>query len=208
MIRGLARRIQALNKELRELDRMLTDLIAETAPSLFDLHGVGTDTAASLMVAAGDIPDRISSEPDRGLDLCGTTPLPSVSRKTLGHRLNPVGDRQANAALHRIVVTRMSSPRNQDIRGKLENRRPINSEIMRCLKRSCGRPNLQTSSCLSLESGSDPINRLMWSQTYCPQNDQSTPPTSLGGPCCPNTEPATNRRGPSQSCPQTAGTLT
>ena len=80
MIRNLAKRIKALNTEIAEIDRMLTDLIIQTAPGLFDLYGVGVDTAASLLVTAGDNPDRLSSE-GSWAHLCGTTPLPANSEK-------------------------------------------------------------------------------------------------------------------------------
>jgi len=62
VIRTLARRIRGLNTEMGEIDVMLAGLIDETAPSLLELHGLGTDTAASLLVAAGDNPERLSSE--------------------------------------------------------------------------------------------------------------------------------------------------
>jgi transposase len=139
VIRGLARRIQGFNSEIRDIDRMLTDLIARTAPSLLDLHGVGVDTAASLLVAAGDNPDRIHSERSWA-HLCGTTPLPASSGKVTRHRLNRGGDRQANAALHRIVLTRMSShpqTRTYVARRRAEGR--STAEIMRCLKRYVAR---------------------------------------------------------------------
>ena len=91
VIRGLARRIQALNSEIKTIDHALTGLIEDTAPSLFSLHGVGTDTAASLLVAAGDNPERISSERSWA-HLCGVTPIPASSGKTIRHRLNRGGD--------------------------------------------------------------------------------------------------------------------
>ena len=53
VIRNLARRIQALNTEIRTIDQMLTQLLSATAPSLLELYGVGSDTAASLLVTAG-----------------------------------------------------------------------------------------------------------------------------------------------------------
>ena len=88
MIRNLAKRIKRLNNEMAEIDRLLTDLITQTAPGLFKLHGVGTDTAASLLVAAGDNPDRLGSE-GSWAHLCGTTPLPANSGKvTTRYRLN------------------------------------------------------------------------------------------------------------------------
>ncbi|MEE8407285.1 MAG: transposase [Acidimicrobiia bacterium] len=81
VIRNLARRIKALNNEMADIDGMLTDLIIQTAPGLFDLYGVGVDTAATLLVTAGDNPDRLSSERSWA-HLCGVTPLPANSDKT------------------------------------------------------------------------------------------------------------------------------
>jgi transposase len=140
MIRNLARRVKRLNTEMAEIDRLLTDLLEQSAPGLFELHGLGTDTAASLLVAAGDNPDRLHSE-GSWAHLCGTTPLPANSGKvTTRFRLNRGGDRQANAALYRIVLTRMSS--DQDTRRYVARRREegLNTtEIMRCLKRYVAR---------------------------------------------------------------------
>ncbi len=139
VIRGLARRVKLLNAEMGTIDQTLTELISETAPSLLDLHGIGTDTAASLLVAAGDNPDRLHSERSWA-HLCGVTPIPASSGKTIRHRLNRGGDRQANAALHRIVLTRMSS--HQETRTYVTRRRAegLNTpEIMRCLKRYVAR---------------------------------------------------------------------
>ncbi len=108
VIRGLARRIQGLNDEIRIIDAMLTDLVTATARSLLELYGVGTDAAASLLVTAGDNPDRLRSERSWA-HLCGVAPVPASSGKTVRYRLNRGGDRQANSALYRIVLTRMSS---------------------------------------------------------------------------------------------------
>lgn len=70
-------------------------------------------TAASLLVAAGDNPDRLRSEA-AWPHLCGVAPIEASSAKTKRYRLNRRGDRQANAALWRSVITRMSSgPRTQ-----------------------------------------------------------------------------------------------
>ena len=140
VIRNLARRIKALNTEMADIDGMLTDLIIQTAPGLLDQYGVGVDTAASLLVAAGDNPDRLSSE-GSWAHLCGVTPLPANSGKvTTRFRLNRGGDRQANAALYRIVLTRMSS--HDETRRYVTRRREeglSTPEIMRCLKRYVAR---------------------------------------------------------------------
>ena len=139
VIRSLARRIKALNNEIKTVDRMLAGLIENTAPSLLDLHGVGTDTAASLLVTAGDNPDRLHSERSWA-HLCGVTPIPASSGKTTRHRLNRGGDRQANAALHRIVLTRMSShPETKTYVARRRSEGMSTPEIMRCLKRYVAR---------------------------------------------------------------------
>ncbi len=140
VIRNLARRIKALNSEMREIDRMLTGLITQTAPGLFELYGVGVDNAASLLVTAGDNPDRLHSE-GSWAHLCGTTPLPANSGKvTTRFRLNRGGDRQANAALHRIVLTRMSSdPQTRRYVTRRRDKGLNTAEIMRCLKRYVAR---------------------------------------------------------------------
>ena len=76
MIRNLAQRIQHINIEMASIDNALAGLIEQTAPSLFALYGVGVDTAASLLVAAGDNPDRLHTERSWA-HLCGVTPIPA-----------------------------------------------------------------------------------------------------------------------------------
>jgi transposase len=139
VIRGLARRIKGFTAEMKTIDQTLNFLIEEKAPGLVALYGVGTDTAASLLVTAGDNPDRLQNERSWA-HLCGVTPLPASSGKVARHRLNRGGDRQANAALHRIVLTRMSS--DEATRRYVTRRRNeglSTPEIMRCLKRYVAR---------------------------------------------------------------------
>ena len=89
----------------------LTDLVNKTAPSLVALHGVGTHTAAQLLVAAGDNAERIRSEAAFA-HLCGVAPIHASSGKTVRHRLNRGGNRPANHALWRIgLVSRGGSKR-------------------------------------------------------------------------------------------------
>ena len=140
VIRNLARRVKRLNEEIAQIDEILAGLIHQTAPSLLKLHGVGIDSAASLLAAAGDNPDRIRSE-GSWARLCGVAPLPANSGKVnTRYRLNRGGDRQANAALYRIVLTRMSN--HPETRAYVRRRRSqgLNSgEIIRCLKRYVAR---------------------------------------------------------------------
>src|SRR5205823_8445312 len=105
-IATLGRRVVAVDAEARVLDKLLGELVVATAPSLFALYGVGVDTAASLLVAAGDNPERLRSEA-AWAHLCGVAPIEASSGKVTRHRLDRGGDRQANAALWRIVMVRM-----------------------------------------------------------------------------------------------------
>jgi transposase len=140
VIRGLARRIEDLNDEMANIDDAVGELIAETAPSLLDCYGVGVVTAATLLVTAGDNPDRLHTERSWA-HLCGVAPVPAGSGKTTGRvRLSHGGDRNANAALYQIVLTRMSSDpatRNYVRRRRAEGL--STREIMRCLKRYVAR---------------------------------------------------------------------
>ena len=140
VIKSLARRIKSLDAEMRTIDQTLRSLITETAPTMLELYGVGVDTAATLLATAGDNPDRLKSERSWA-HLCGVTPLPANSGKTTTKfRLNRGGDRQANAALYRIVLTRMSS--HEETRRYVAKRRTdglSTPEIMRCLKRYVAR---------------------------------------------------------------------
>ena len=86
----------------------IVPLVTARAPGLLALYGVGPDTAALLLIAAGDHPARLRSEA-AWAHLCAAAPIPASSGKLTRHRLNPGGDRQANHALWRIVITRMSS---------------------------------------------------------------------------------------------------
>jgi transposase len=138
-LRHLARRHAALSAEIAELDRALGQVVSEAAPGLLALPGVGTDVAGALLVAAGDNPERLSSEAAFAR-LCGVAPLPASSGKTNRHRLNRGGDRIANNALWRIVLVRMSSdPRTRNYVERRTKEGLSKKEIIRCLKRYVAR---------------------------------------------------------------------
>jgi transposase len=107
-LQQLGRRAEFLDNQLGRLDELIVPLVAAHTPTLLALYGVGPDTAALLLIAAGDHPERLRSEA-AWAHLCATAPIPASSGKTVRHRLNPGGDRQANHALWRIVLTRMSN---------------------------------------------------------------------------------------------------
>ena len=105
-LRRLARRIGHLTTEIDDAERDLTALVVDLTPQLLAEPGVGPLSAAQLLITAGDNPDRMTS-PAGFAALCGTTPIPVSSGKTNRHRLNRGGDRQANSALHTIVLSRL-----------------------------------------------------------------------------------------------------
>ncbi len=68
--------------------------------------------------------------------LCGSSPIPASSGETRRHRLNRGGNRQANAALYRIVLVRMRyHPPTKDYVQRRTNEGKSKREIIRCLKR-------------------------------------------------------------------------
>lgn len=138
-LRLLARRALALRLEAKQLREHLVALTTAAAPDLVELTGVGPDAAAALLIAAGDNPERLRSEAAFAA-LCGTNPIPASSGKIIRYRLNRGGNRQANAALHRAVVTRMHWHEPTKIyvaRRTAEGK--TKAEIMRCLKRYLAR---------------------------------------------------------------------
>ena len=138
-LRELGRRAQYLDDQLARLDQLIVPLVTARAPGLLALYGIGPDTAAMLLVTAGDHPGRLRSEA-AWAHLCGTAPLSASSGKVTRYRLNPGGDRQANHALYRIVITRMSShPPTRAYAGRRTNEGLSKKEIIRCLKRYVAR---------------------------------------------------------------------
>lgn len=88
-----------------------------------------------LIAVAGDNPERLRNEAALAA-LCGVNPLPASSGKTIRHRLNRGGDRQANNALWTIAMVRMrSEPRTRAYVQRRSTEGMSNKEIHRCLKR-------------------------------------------------------------------------
>jgi transposase len=139
VLKRLAVRYRHLHQELALIDAELDAILALHAPMLRDLQGVGTDVASQLLVTVGDNPERVSSEA-KFAALVGVAPIPASSGKTSRHRLSRGGDRQANKAIHRVVLVRMrydSRTRTYLARRRQEGK--STKEIMRCLKRYVAR---------------------------------------------------------------------
>jgi transposase len=138
-LRTLSRRYLALRAEADELTIQIKELVATYAPNLMKHVGVGPDNAAALLLAVGDNPKRMRSEAAFAA-LCGVSPVPASSGNTQRHRLNRGGDRQANCALHRIVIVRMQwhDPTKRYVERRLAEGKQ-RKEIIRCLKRFTAR---------------------------------------------------------------------
>jgi transposase len=139
VLKALAVRYQHLSAEIDEATAQLKDILESYAPMLQELTGVGTDVASQLLVTFGDNQDRVRSEAQFAA-LTGVAPVPASSGKTSRHRLSRGGDRQANCALHHIVLVRMNiDPRTKDYVTKRTEEGKSKREIMRCLKRYVAR---------------------------------------------------------------------
>ena len=138
-LRSLARRWQQLDAEVKDHEKLLTELTTALTPQLVDAFGIGPDTAAELLIVAGDNIDRVHSEA-AWARLCGVAPIPASSGMTTRHRLNRGGHRQANAALYRSVIVRMQH--HEPTRAYVARRTAegkTKAEIIRCLKRLLAR---------------------------------------------------------------------
>ncbi|MBF6207362.1 IS110 family transposase [Streptomyces gardneri] len=99
--KALADRIVFLDQQIAALTAELDELTSMLCPALRSAYGVGPDTAAQLLVTAGDNPQRLKGEGSFAA-LCGVAPVPVSSGRTSRHRLSRGGDRAANNALERV----------------------------------------------------------------------------------------------------------
>jgi transposase len=138
-LRAIAQRWLALDAEIKAHDAHLEHLTAACAPDMMNAPGISTGTTADMLLLVGDNPERIRSEAAFA-KLCGACPIPASSGKTQRHRLNRGGNRQANAALYRVVIRRMRSHQpTLDYVAKRTAEGKAKREIIRCLKRFLAR---------------------------------------------------------------------
>jgi transposase len=102
-LKSLARRYLELHDEIADLDAMISAIVDDLAPELIARNSIGYTGAAQLLLTAGDNPERLRSEASFAA-LCGVSPVPASSGKTIRHRLNRGGDRAANSALRIITI--------------------------------------------------------------------------------------------------------
>lgn len=137
-MRSVARRHRMLSEEISELDARIRELVVQVAPGLISLPAVGIESAATLLVLAGDNPERLRSEASFA-SLCGVAPIPASSGKVVRYRLNRGGNRDANRVLHMVCVVRTREPRTRKYIAKRSAEGKSKREIMRCLKRYVAR---------------------------------------------------------------------
>ncbi len=132
--RDLVRRIRELTVDVNDLERRITAIVSELAPALLALPGVGALTAAKIVAETADV--RRFRSKDCFARHNGTAPLPVWSSNKVRHRLSRAGNRQLNAAIHRIAITQMRI--HDDAKVYLERRLAMGNtktEALRALKR-------------------------------------------------------------------------
>ena len=138
-LKSLARRYLELHDEIADLDTMIGAIVDELAPELVARNSIGRNGAAQLLLTAGDNPERLRSEAGFA-SLCGVSPVPASSGKTVRHRLNRGGDRAANSALHIIAIGRMrTDARTKTYVAKRVAEGHSKLEAIRCIKRYIAR---------------------------------------------------------------------
>lgn len=138
-LRDLARRWLALHDEIAQLETDLKRILNELVPNLLAESGVGIDVAAKLVIAAGENPQRLRTEAAFSA-LCGASPVEASSGKHTSHRLSRGGNRQANNALHTVVMHRTRTC--DETKTYIAKRRAdgkTDRAIRRCLKRALAR---------------------------------------------------------------------
>ena len=142
-LKTLATRIQALDAEIAEADKVLAALTAQAVPTLLAMPQVGVQTTAQLAITAGQNIDRMRSEAAFA-KLCGVAPVPASSGKTTRMRLSRGGDRQANSALYMVIIGRLKDHQpTRDYRDRRTAEKKADKDTIRSLKRYLARSTYQ-----------------------------------------------------------------
>ena len=128
------RRIRELSQTIKTLEAEIADLVAQIAPHLLTEPGFGPLTAAKLV---GEIAGAARFATDAKLArAAGIAPIPVSSGNTSRHRLDRGGNRQINATIHRIAVTRLRChPETRDYIERKRAEGKSTKDAIRCLKR-------------------------------------------------------------------------
>jgi transposase len=132
--RDLIARIRELTEAANALERKITELVRTQAQTLLEVPGVGALTAAKIVAETADVRRFRSKDAYARHD--GTAPLPVWSGNHVRHRLSRTGNRQLNAAIHRIAITQMRihEPAKTYLERRMTNGN-TKTEALRALKR-------------------------------------------------------------------------
>jgi transposase len=136
--REQVRRIRALTRSARALERELAVLVRAHRPGLLEERGCGALTAATFIARTAGA-ERFPTDGHFARQ-AGAAPIPASSGRRDRVRLNPGGDRQLNCALHRIAVTRARiDPATRAYLQRKQAEGKTRTEALRCLKRHLAR---------------------------------------------------------------------
>jgi len=152
----LVARVRDLTVDIKALQREITALVTDQAPNLLGVPGVGALTAAKIVGETADV--RRFRSKDAYARHNGTAPLPVWSSNRVNHRLSRTGNRQLNAAIHRIAVTqvryhpdaqtymarRMELPNATKTRALRALKRRLSDVVYRALLADAAAPELTT----------------------------------------------------------------
>lgn len=148
----LVERCRQITHRANELEREITELVRAHAPALTALPGCASLTAAKIVAETAQV-GRFPTE-GHFARYAGVAPVPASSGARHRHRLNRRGNRQLNAALHRIAVTqiRMHQPA-KDYMAKKRAEGMSKTEALRCLKRRLAKVVFKTMTSMNQPTG-------------------------------------------------------
>jgi transposase len=132
--RELLERVRQLTVRINELERQIRDLVTQLAPNLLELDGCAALGAAKLIGETAGIA-RFRTPAQYAMHN-GSAPIPVSSGSHQRHRLNRGGNRQLNAALHRIAITQIRvGGRGQEYVQRRQAAGDTKREAIRALRR-------------------------------------------------------------------------
>ena len=138
-MRELAQRVAYLDAQVTAVTTRMRRITTDLAPVLVATKGVGPDTAATLLITAGDNPDRLRHEKSFAA-LTGVSPIPVTAARSKTGSGSPRRRPASHSALWRIAIVRLAT--DPDTRAYVERRQKqgkTKSEAIRCLKRYIAR---------------------------------------------------------------------
>ncbi|MEX2612875.1 MAG: IS110 family transposase [Gaiellaceae bacterium] len=150
----LIARCAEITTRANELERRISSLVCAYAPALLQIPGCAALTAAKVVAETAQV-GRFPTE-GHFARYAGTAPIPASSGARHRQRFNRRGNRQLNAAVHRIAVTqiRMHEPA-KDYLAKKRAEGKTKTEAIRALKRHITRVVFKT-----MTSMDQPTHRL------------------------------------------------